>query len=298
MFHVAEDHSGAFAFELVVHTAPQLLSVCVLPQTTLRFGYFASKIVLNWNTISFIHYAKQFMQKILLTLCAAALIGLPTLASAHERQLFEINGKQYLVVIGSMNEPVSVDDKSGVELRVYAADPTDPMNSSASGVKPVGALEQSLKTDVILGTEKISFPLEAKFRELGAYQAVYYPTVAGMYQYRIYGTIAETPFDVTFSCMAGAHTMSGETNSEVKEYPNGVKRIGQAGMFSCPRERTEVSFPEKPKSAAALTELATDTHDTLHTMGTLAHIVGGASILLSLIALVIAIRSRKRTDNS
>ncbi|HEU5120861.1 MAG TPA: hypothetical protein VFT71_07715, partial [Candidatus Nitrosocosmicus sp.] len=36
---------------------------------------------------------------------------------AHQRALFNINGQDYLFVIGSLNEPVSVDDKTGVELR-------------------------------------------------------------------------------------------------------------------------------------------------------------------------------------
>ena len=36
-------------------------------------------------------------------------------ALAHQRGLFTIGGKKYLFVVGSMNEPVYVDDKSGVD---------------------------------------------------------------------------------------------------------------------------------------------------------------------------------------
>jgi hypothetical protein len=36
-------------------------------------------------------------------------------AFAHQRQLFMIGDKDYLFVVGSINEPLYVDDKSGVE---------------------------------------------------------------------------------------------------------------------------------------------------------------------------------------
>jgi len=58
-------------------------------------------------------------------------------ASAHQRQLFTIGDKDYLFVVGSQNEPIFVDDKSGVDLFVYIPNSTDPMNSRAPGVIPV-----------------------------------------------------------------------------------------------------------------------------------------------------------------
>ena len=54
-------------------------------------------------------------------------------AFAHQRQLYTIGNQDYLIVIGSLNEPIFVDDKSGVDLRVMTADPNNPMNSSAEG---------------------------------------------------------------------------------------------------------------------------------------------------------------------
>ena len=44
-------------------------------------------------------------------------------AFAHQRQLYTIGNQDYLIVIGSLNEPIFVDDKSGVELRVIDSRP-------------------------------------------------------------------------------------------------------------------------------------------------------------------------------
>ena len=52
----------------------------------------------------------------------AAILVLSTIshsALAHQRGLFTIGGKKYLLVVGSMNEPVYVDDKSGVDFFAY-----------------------------------------------------------------------------------------------------------------------------------------------------------------------------------
>ena len=62
---------------------------------------------------------------------------------AHQRQLFNIGGKDYLLVVGSQNEPVFVDDKSGVDFFAYTPDPKDPMNSVANGTKHIEGLEKT-----------------------------------------------------------------------------------------------------------------------------------------------------------
>ena len=54
-------------------------------------------------------------------------------AFAHQRQLYTIGNQDYLIAIGSLNEPIFVDDKSGVDLRLMTADLNNPMNSSAEG---------------------------------------------------------------------------------------------------------------------------------------------------------------------
>jgi len=60
-------------------------------------------------------------KKFFLPLCSISVAALlifsinSQIAFAHQRALFNIGEKDYLFVIGSQNEPVFVDDKSGVD---------------------------------------------------------------------------------------------------------------------------------------------------------------------------------------
>jgi hypothetical protein len=66
------------------------------------------------------------------TIAAAAILVLSStgilqnVAFAHQRQLFTIGDKDYLFAVGSIGEPLYVDQKSGVELFAYWPDPSDP----------------------------------------------------------------------------------------------------------------------------------------------------------------------------
>ena len=81
-----------------------------------------------------------------------------------KRALLTIGNKDYLIVIGSQNEPVFVDDKSGVDLFAYTPDPKDPMNSFANGTKPIEAIEKTLKVELSAGDKKKVLQLEPAFR--------------------------------------------------------------------------------------------------------------------------------------
>ena len=85
---------------------------------------------------------------------------------AHQRQLFNIGGKDYLLVVGSQNEPVFVDDKSGVDFFAYTPAPKDPMNSQANGTKHVDGLDKTLKVEVTAGAKKKVFNLERQHLEI------------------------------------------------------------------------------------------------------------------------------------
>src|SRR6476646_32799 len=152
------------------------------------------------------------------------------IAFAHQRALFNIGGKDYLFVIGSQNEPVFVDDKSGVDFFAYTPDPKDPMNSRANGTIPVENLEKTLKVEVSAGPKKKVFDFEPAFRDPGHYNAAFYPNVQTTYQYRLTGTTGP------------AEGQTGD-NSTVK-ISNGVERKAMAGGFGCPESRSNVAFPE------------------------------------------------------
>lgn len=61
-------------------------------------------------------------------------------ASAHENRLYNIGNKDYWITVGSINEPVFVDDKSGAEVFIKAAYTSSPLNSNANGTKMVEGL--------------------------------------------------------------------------------------------------------------------------------------------------------------
>jgi hypothetical protein len=164
-------------------------------------------------------------------------------AFAHQRQLYTIGGQDYLIVIGSLNEPVFVDDKSGVDLRVLRADPNNPMNSSAEGATPVEGLEETVQVEIGAGNVTRVLQLEPAFGEPGAYEAPFYPTVATTLTYRLFGTINDTPVDLTFTCAPTGEAGAAADNSTV-QISEGVVRKGIEGGYGCPAPLTDAGFPE------------------------------------------------------
>jgi hypothetical protein len=180
-------------------------------------------------------------------LALAALVPLVSVSTpqafAHERQLYTIGDQDYLIVIGSLNEPIFVDDKSGVDLRVLRADPNNPMNSSAEGAAPVEGLEETLQVELAAGNNTRVLQLEPAFGEPGAYEAPFYPTVATTISYRLFGTINNTPVDLTFTCTPTGEAGAAADNSTV-QISEGVIRKGIEGGYGCPAPVTDAGFPE------------------------------------------------------
>lgn len=164
-------------------------------------------------------------------------------AFAHQRQLYTIGGQDYLIIIGSLNEPIFVDDKSGVDLRVLRADPNNPMNSSAEGAAPEEGLEETIQVELGAGNVTRVLQLEPAFGEPGAYEAPFYPTVATTITYRLFGTINNTPVDLTFTCTPTGEAGAAADMSTV-QMSEGVVRKGIEGGYGCPAPLTDAGFPE------------------------------------------------------
>jgi hypothetical protein len=164
-------------------------------------------------------------------------------AFAHQRQLYTIGDQDYLIVIGSLNEPIFVDDKSGVDLRVLRADPNNPMNSSAEEAAPVEGLEETVQVELAAGNVTRVLQLEPSFGEPGAYEAPFYPTVATTITYRLFGTINNTPVDLTFTCTPTGEAGAAADNSTA-QISEGVVRKGIEGGYGCPAPLTDAGFPE------------------------------------------------------
>jgi hypothetical protein len=188
----------------------------------------------------------------------AALLSLVAVSTpqafAHQRQLYTIGNQDYLIVIGSLNEPVFVDDKSGVDLRVLQADPNNPMNSTAEGAVPVEGLDEALQVEIAAGNNTKVLQLEPAFGEPGAYEAPFYPTVATTYTYRLFGTINNTPVDLAFTCSPTGEAGAAPDNS-TEQVSEGVVRKGIEGGFGCPAPVTDAGFPEPLMSNYEITTM-------------------------------------------
>lgn len=217
----------------------------------------------------FVTYVSKFMKKSIIYVTIAIVISTiftTSVAHAHVRQLITIGDKDYLWVVGSLNEPVYVDDKSGVDLRVYLADPSDPMNSKAPNAKPVEGLEKTLKVEISAGGKKVTKDLSPVFGQPGAYSAPFYPTVATTFSYRFFGTVDGIPVDITFTCSQGGES-SGTDNTVVKLSDKVVRKMS-AGGYGCPNPKSDAGFPEPYVSNVEINQRLQQIQTTLQNIQT------------------------------
>lgn len=221
-------------------------------------------------------------------------VFLPSAVFAHERQVFNIGGQAYLFTVGSLNEPLVVDDKTGVDLRVKLADPKTPGDGNAAGAKPVTGLEQGLQVEINAGDKKKTFSLEPAYNDPGAYKAVFFPTVQTALTYRFFGTINNVPVNISFACDASGVKKTEEDKSEVK-ISDTITRTLKVGSFGCPLAKEPLGFPEE---SASLNGLHEDLHGDLAAMENTAQSAAKSGTILGALALVVALsaffRGRKK----
>jgi hypothetical protein len=176
---------------------------------------------------------------------------------AHESRLYNIGNKEYWITVGSIGEPVFVDDKSGAEAFIRTADPANPLDRNANGTKMVEGLERDLKFEVSAGDKKKIFEIEPAFDDPGHYEAFFYPTIETTYNYRLFGTINNVTVNFDFQCQ----TTEGEGNQDnsTKQISEGVVQKAQRGGFGCITSRTDVSFPEPYVSNNELVDMLNQT---------------------------------------
>jgi hypothetical protein len=161
---------------------------------------------------------------------------------AHQRQLFTIGNEDYLFVVGSLNEPIFVDDKTGVDFAAYSPDPNDPVNSKANGTKPIERLENVLKVELAAGDKKKVLNFEPTYQNPGHYEAVFFPTIETTYNYTLFGNINGTEFRATWTCSPAESEPISDNST--KQISDGVIRKAMLGSFGCPESRTDLGFPE------------------------------------------------------
>ncbi len=162
----------------------------------------------------------------------------------------------YSMEVGFIGEPVYTGQKSGLEFSVFQA------------AEPVEGLADTLKAQVTFRGTTRDLPVSARAEEPGWYESVFFPTAAGPYTFHIYGTIRETAVDETF-------TSSPDGFGEVQNQA--------AGQFP-------IQYPATGDVARNAQQGA-----TAGGMATIGLVVGGAGLLVALVALGLAFAAQRRT---
>lgn len=229
------------------------------------------------------------LKRTLLVLPLLTAVGLlvilftPSLVSAHETQVFKIGNQTYLVKVGTLNEPVAVDDKSGVDLWVKTADPADPTNFNAANAQPVPGLEKSLKAETSAGPKKKTSDLDASDDNPGEYTTTFYPTVQTSISIRIFGTINNTPIDFTLGCLPEGSPPKPDNTSTVT-ISQGVVRTLDSGSFGCPVAKEDLGFPEPSTTLHDLASARSSSTSTSNTSGSGSLVLGIIAIVISVVA--------------
>ena len=161
----------------------------------------------------------------------------------------------YTFTVGFLEEPVFTGQKSGLDLRV------------ARGEEPVEGLEETLRAEVSFSGQSRELEISPVFGQPGAYRSVFFPTASGPYSFHVTGDIEGTPIDETFS--------SGpDTFGEVEDVAGGQFPV------QYPATGDVVRDAEAGANAA--------------TTATIGLVLGGAGLLVGLVALGLTI-ARRRT---
>ncbi len=122
---------------------------------------------------------------------------LPGIASAHERRMV---GK-YQMVVGFSTEPAFAGDKNGLDLTICQGEcKYDGTGAARVLTNPVKDADKTLKAEVIsAGAAPLPLEVKARFGADGKYDGFFYPTKAGDYTFRIFGTIGSDKIDEKFS---------------------------------------------------------------------------------------------------
>ncbi len=186
----------------------------------------------------------------LLLATASVVLALPV--AAHEQRAVG----DYTMIVGLIDEPVFTGQKSGLEFSVMSGDE-----------EPVTGLEETLQAQVSYQGQTRDLPLSARFGQAGWYESVFFPTAAGPYTFRIFGSIEGTVIDESF-------TSGPDTFSEVED--------AQSGQF--------------PVVLAPQSEVAADARRGAQAADQvpLALGIGGLGMLIGLIGVGLALAGRRR----
>ena len=161
---------------------------------------------------------------------------------------------EYSFTVGFLDEPVFSGQQSGLDLRVSRDE------------EPVEGLEETLQAKVTFDDQTRDLTISPAFDDPGAYRSVFFPTAAGPYTFRIFGTIEGQEIDESF-------TSGVDDFSEVQDVAGGQFPVVLPAAGDTARDA-------QAGGAAAGT-------------ATLALVIGGAGLLAGLVALGLSLARRR-----
>ena len=162
--------------------------------------------------------------------------------------------------------------------------------------KPVTTLTDSLKVEVIFGTQTMQFPLEPTFDPdtgegtPGDYRVWFIPTAAGTYTFHFFGSIGKQKVDERFT--SGPTTFDEVSDPAQVQFPTKVP----SGTEIAGRLDQEI-----PRLNAAIAAAASDARsqaDTARTLAIIGVVLGAAGLIVAVVALVGRRRTGRRAASS
>lgn len=213
-----------------------------------------------------------------ITFVAVGVLAVASVASAHESRTYVVDGVQYAFVVGSLGEPVIVDDKTGLDLSI-----------TRNG-KPYTAATSTLKVEVASGSTTKEYALESVWGQPGKFKTTFIVTSSAPLSYRIFGTLGNRPVSFLFTCSAAGHVMNaGAPHAMNEAVSEGVAWTLHTGSFGCPAPKSEYQFPVTAPDSVD----ASNTLNKLTTSNTVAIGIGLIGVLTSLGSIVLQ-RRRSR----
>ncbi len=243
------------------------------------------------------------MKKIITSISVSAIglcmLAAANLASAHAHYTYLINGKTYNFVVGSLNEPLIVDDKSGLDLTVTQGGgmptmgPDGDMDGPPAAAAPVSGLDKTLKVEMSAGGQKKVFDLAPAYGKPGGYTTTFFPTVPTTFTYRLFGTLSNVPIDLSFTCSPAGNAQTPDDTAAIK-ISDKVTQTLKSGVFGCAEAKSDYGFPETAASNYELQQANAAVTDRAGSSNTL----GIAGIVLGALGLIVSGISMARVRNS
>ena len=173
-----------------------------------------------------------------------------------------------------------------------AAKPLASLAGQDEGVAvPVEGLEGSLQvevTHVASGTSRV-FDLEAAWGDPGHYIAGMIPTASGVYEFRIFGAIEETPIDETFVSLGGGGDFDDIQPSGDLQFPEQLPELREVvGAAQGARD-----IAQQAQDAALAAQAGGNGDGGVNALTVVALIIGIVGALLGAGGLYLAVQARR-----